>query len=680
MKSKKNRKTIRIKLKHKQTIKHIRSKTIKNKKYTHKGGAFLAGMVGKSLLKGVAKQGMKQVKAQGKDAMKDLETQSKAAAKDPSKLIAQGQDMLKGMMGPQGQSSGPGQATSGQSSDARQGSSLMKSSMSLKKLSPFSDDKDIKYYFKKGMYALYTIMSSLVTLPIRNLNEVIPPELCKQTTDNNFVCSQSLIQYLLTGSKEDYKKILIDSDKKDCLELEEDGNKIVKCKKPLLGGQKIQGQLGGNIVIGCNKNETNPVFKKNDRVIVLDDTQNANAAHVVLNDKKWFIGTITRLKDEYTIQIDNGGVLSIPFTVENNKMMEYNNDWNDFYKEFYNMPKVVLQDMYDIGHAIGDPIIEKINKIMKIIYKKNGIYKIVKIFSFLSGKIWQCYSMLLKMDQDNVLVVAIKKLVETYKEKKYGANHMLGTNKVFGEKKLNTMVTFNCMLMIYDRYLNGKSIDQTLAELDSNNNRIQAAIGKKLIMIQEKLLKFNVYLRKYACPMNKLESFIHNINNKGLLEKMLESLNRLLDEDNYEVLQGEEKEKRINRIKSCDAKYSYDLSIMPDSTYMDFEIDPEKEQPKCKSCSNAWAEVVVRYGCFFSKALNGNKNNMTYILINIVQDMATINGSNDPIIESITEILKNIECRSNLRKVISNRIDELNGPPKKSKIDEDDGDDDSNPL
>ena len=74
---------------------------------------------------------------------------------------------------------------------------------------------------------------------------------------------------------------------------------------------------------------------------------------------------------------------------------------------------------------------------------------------------------------------------------------------------------------------------------------------------------------------------------------------------------------------------------------------------------------------------------MTYILINIVQDMATINGSNDPIIENIKDILKNIECRSNLRKVISNRIEELN-PLKKTKSiedkeDKEDKEDETNP-
>jgi hypothetical protein len=541
------------------------------------------------------------------------------------------------------------------------GTALMKSAMSLKKFTPagmlssMSSEKDIKYYLKKGLYALYKVMASLVALPIRNLNEVIPPELCKQTTDSDFVCSQSLIQYLLTGSKQDYKKILIDSDKKDCMEYEEDGNKIVKCKKAEL-------QLGGGgIVIGCNKNEPPPIFKKNDRIIVLDDAQDSNAKHVVLNDKKWFIGTIKRITDKYIIQIDNGGEITRKFTVTPHEINKYDDEWKDFYKEFYNIPKVVLQDMYDMGHEIGDPVIERMNQIIKMIYNKSGIYRIVEIFVFLSTKIWQCYSMLLKMDEDNVLVVAIKNLVDKYKEKKYG------------EKQLNTMVIFSCMLMIYNKVKEGITVEKILNELDIHADRVKFAIGKKLKLIQEKLTKFNLYLRKYECPKNKLESMIHNINNVELLEKMSEALDTLLgDNKNYEVMQGDEKEHRINRIKSCDSKYrtyGYDLTVKPESTYMDFNIDPEKK-PKCKSCSNAWAEVVVRYGCFVSKALHGNKNNMTYILMNIVQDMATINGSKDPIIEIIRNILKNIECRTDLRTVISNRIKELN-PLQKTKSIED---------
>jgi hypothetical protein len=264
------------------------------------------------------------------------------------------------------------------------------------------------------------------------------------------------------------------------------------------------------------------------------------------------------------------------------------------------------------------------------------------------------------MDKDNVLFIAINNLLERYKEKKYGG------------KELNMIITFNCIFMIYDQYLNGRSIDETLAELDDNNERLQDAVNKKLKIIQEKLIKFNLYLRKYECPKNKLESLINSVNNPDLLEKMLETCDILLGENNYEELPGDETEKRLNRIKSCDSKYNYDLTVIPDSIHLDFNLDPEKEPSPCESCaSNKWAEVVIRYGCFFTKALNGSKNNMTYILINIVQDMATLNNSEndepDPIIVNIKHILKNIECRTDLRKVISERRNELHGLNVKKK-------------
>jgi hypothetical protein len=438
-----------------------------------------------------------------------------------------------------------------------------------------------------------------------------------------------MMQYLLTGSKRDYKKILLEKDKNECIEFDEDGNKIIKCKNNQSGGKKLQHggkklQHGGNIIIGCDKTNV-PIFKKNDRVIVLDETGNTGA-FIELNGQKWFIGTMKNVTDDnYTIQIDNGGIIMKSYEESIDTISLYNNDWKDFYKEFYNLPKTVLQDLYDIGYKIGDPFIKRFNEIMKIIYKKSGLYTIVRIFSNLSYNIWQSYSALLRMDKDNKLLIAINNLVDYYKTKTYG------------EKELNIIIIFGSMIIIYDQYLNGRSIDQILAELDDNKKRLQISVDKKLKVIQEKLIKFNLYLRKYECPMNKLESLINTINNPELLKKMLESCELLLGENNYDKLTGDEKEKRINRIELCDSKYNSDLSVTPDTTHLDFNIDPEKEPPKCASCSsNKWAEVVVRYGCFFSKALNGSKNNMTYILINIVQDMATLNSNSesesDPII------------------------------------------------
>lgn len=529
----------------------------------------------------------------------------------------------------------------------------------INKMNHFDEEHDIKYYFKKGMYALYKIMSSLVTLPIRNLDEVIPPELCKKMTGNKFVCSQSMLQYVLTGTKPDYKKILLEKDEKNCLSFDEDGNKIIKCKN------KDEGQTGGNIhkqrggmIIGCEKKPSYR-FNTNDRVIVIldetDKSDNLNSGYVELNDKQWFIGTVTTVtKDNYVVQIDNGSVITRNNSVTEDIMQLYHNDWKDFYKEFYNMPKIVLQDLYDIGYTIGHPFIKRLNIIFKIIYEKSGIYTIVKLFSFLAKNIWQSFKSLVTLDNKNVFIKSINNLVNNYKELKID---------YIKDRGLQTKIIFINIVMVYDRYLNGKSIDQTLELLDDNSKRLQVAVGKKLRIIEERLIRFNLYLRKYECPMSKLESLISSVYNIELLEKMLSSCNILLGENNYKDMEGDEKEQRKNRIEECDSKFNYNLNIIPDSTNIDFNVDIDKMPSSCQSCSsNKWAEIVVRYGCLFSKAINGSRNNMTYILINIVEEMATLNNDDpDPIIGNIKEILQNIECRSNLRGVIEKRIKLLKG-------------------
>jgi hypothetical protein len=266
---------------------------------------------------------------------------------------------------------------------------------------------------------------------------------------------------------------------------------------------------------------------------------------------------------------------------------------------------------------------------------------------FLSKNTWQCFNGLIQMDKENIFIRSINNIVNSYKKR-------------FKMKDTNTKIIFLSMVMIYDKYINGQSIDETLEKLNTNNKRLQIAISKKLKLIEEKLIKFNLYLRKYECPMSKLESLINAINNADLLKQMLEASNLLLGDNNYEEITGvNEKEKRKKRIELCDSKYDYALTINPDSTMIDFNFDKTAET--CGTCSeNKWAEIIVRYGCFFSKSLTGSKNNMTYILINIVQDVATLNNVDDPIITNIKHILKNIECRSNLRKVIEKRISIIN--------------------
>ena len=537
--------------------------------------------------------------------------------------------------------------------------------MSFTKIMPSLDDeRDIKYYFKKGMYSLYKVLRTIISLPIRNLDEAIPPELCKKMTGNAFVCSRTMGEYILTGTKKDYKKMLLEKDQQKCLTLDENGNKIIKCK--IEGGfQNSQShEQKGGMIIGCDKTII-PKFKPKERVIVIlnnEESENMNAEYIELNGVKWFIGTVTIVGDrEYTIQIDNGSLITRPHTTNNEEIEKYNNQWKEFYKNLYNLPKIVLQDLYDIGYTLTHPFIKKFNQIMEIMYKKSGLYLIVKLFVFLSKNAWQSFDGLIKMDKDNIYVRSINALVS-----KYTSANLDFVN----DPRLRVKIIFISMTMIYNRYLDKKNIQQTLDLLDDHSERIQYALGSKLKIIQEKIVKFNLYLRKYECPMSKVKSLIENINDSALLEKLLNSCNLLLKKET-EYIEDDTKEKRKYKTEICDEQlYEYDLSIVPDSTHLDFNIDPDKETGSCESCSgNKWAEIIVRYGCFFSYALNGNTNNMTYILINIVEDVATMDSINtdepDPVVENIKKILQNIECRSNLRKVIRERIELLNSIPIK---------------
>ena len=107
-------------------------------------------------------------------------------------------------------------------------SGLSKENISTSKYS-FSE-MSFTQFLNLSVQAILKIVGSMTTLPIRNVDELIPPELCK-TFANPFACSQSVLQYLFTGTKPDHRKVLPESDKNDCISYDEDGNKIVHCKQ-----------------------------------------------------------------------------------------------------------------------------------------------------------------------------------------------------------------------------------------------------------------------------------------------------------------------------------------------------------------------------------------------------------------------------------------------------------------
>ena len=151
--------------------------------------------------------------------------------------------------------------TSGKSGSGTSGASGS-GTLSLKDLSEMTFTK----FVNLSMQAILKIASSITTLPIRNVDELIPPELCKKFA-NPFACSQSVLQYLFIGTKPDNKKVIPDSDKNDCISYDEDGNKIVNCKQK--GGTITRKktkynysnlyQYGGGMIIGCENrnNESN---------------------------------------------------------------------------------------------------------------------------------------------------------------------------------------------------------------------------------------------------------------------------------------------------------------------------------------------------------------------------------------------------------------------------------------
>lgn len=337
-------------------------------------------------------------------------------------------------------------------------------------------------FIKEGGITLVKVLGAILSVPVRNLDEIIPPQLCSRFIQNDFVCSQSMLQYLFTGSKKDYKKMLLPQDKENCITYDEKGNRIVQCN--IKGGSKIQ------------------------------------------NQKNYKGGTATEM----------------------------------------------IIDCKKTDHMNKDPA---------------------------TGQ---------------------------------------GPRK-FGLKS----------------GLKPGEIDQ---------NKLNKHLERKLKLLLDKLIKVNLYLRKYQCPKDKIISLIEKITNKKLLEKMLELCNTLLGDYEYKTSLSDE-----NRALHCDQEfkddkrergeeYKKELKVVPETKYM--RMWYEEGDTECETCSNPWPDLFGKYACLFSSSLAGSKNEIHYILLNIIQDMSVIeSGTEKAIYTNIKHITKNIDCRSNLRKVLETQIQKL---------------------
>jgi hypothetical protein len=286
-------------------------------------------------------------------------------------------------------------------------------------------------------------------------------------------------------------------------------------------------------------------------------------------------------------------------------------------------------------------------------------------------------------------------------------------------------------------------IDEAQIEAqDEKNKNEKKKMTKSLFLkakledLNIKLIQINLYLRKYKYPKGKIEELIKKINDKELLQNMLDLCNDLMGKDViYDETSGY-KERGLKCDKdlmdvSKKLELNLDLKVTPDAKHIHFfskyknptrkikggamfvtkaltsnagqkmgkgvlnfatktamsqipgstdpsklagiasgiagqflgskkseDLNEETQTKPCETCDDSpMFYVLGKYSSFLSESILGSKNSLDYILINMIREIISI--KDDPIGKNIIEILKNIECRSNLRKVIEDHIDSL---------------------
>ena len=106
-----------------------------------------------------------------------------------------------------------------------------------KGLSTLANMTPIGIILKEIWLSLAWVVGNIIAFPIKQLDQSIPSNICKDYFGNPSVCNQSMTEFLFSGSKKDYGKLLDKGEK--CLELDE-LNHLVKCKSKQLGGKPFK--------------------------------------------------------------------------------------------------------------------------------------------------------------------------------------------------------------------------------------------------------------------------------------------------------------------------------------------------------------------------------------------------------------------------------------------------------
>ena len=292
-----------------------------------------------------------------------------------------------------------------------------------------------------------------------------------------------------------------------------------------------------------------------------------------------------------------------------------------------------------------------------------------------------------------------------------------------------------------------EAIDQEERKKEKKKKKTAWFLKAKLEDLNIKLMQINLYLRKYKFPKGKIKELIEKINDKDLLQNMLDLCNDLLGKDDIYNETSGYKERGLKCDKdlmdvSKKLELNLDLKVKPDAKHIHFFSkykNPTRKikggamlasiagkaltsktgqkmakgafnfvskqalsqipgagsdlsklsgmagqflgstksntsnsnneiEPPCETCDGSpMFYAFGKYSSLISDSILGRKDSLDYILINMIHEFASI--KDNPIGQKIIEILKNIECRSNLRQVIQDQIDSLDHAHSKDSKD-----------
>lgn len=567
-------------------------------------------------------------------------------------------------------------------SSAQDGFKKLKSAgASLKKMIPtsgkdfgkgaklLSNSPLVPWRFTKAVLrSMRNIATATLLLPTLTMNQVVPPTLCKYYLKNDRICSQTVSEYLLKGSTPDFSKRDVTKNDDECITFNPETNKYEQCKPDKMkgGGGKKKG-----LIITC-KTKIDHGLYKDDRVmvyIILPEGEPAIEANKL--SENVYIGKIVSIDDKslddhgkpiamFSIKLENcqEGPMKVQYNDKDPNIMKYDKNFKTFLNEF----NKYFEDMYKNNIKWS----ENSNKKLDIFL----LYSIYIIIGAVAIPTLISLAIALEISLKGIIIAGVT------------------TGVVLSGPPLLIYLCYR----IYIKISENKSIKRVYLEtikrlIDSE----KVTSEKKNLYILQQLVKINHHLRLYECPRDVLESTFELIRDVKLLKKIKHIINEFLKDE-----PKEEKEYHPDQ-KKCDVDYdeltksepkmktpgegltrtSLSKLATPVNTKLltKFELKPNIQYVHAKNhlfnfFMPSRIEPTEKEACekinrldpltimdSVGKTIKGNKDHIAHIVINVFKGISNSDGD---IYDNTKEILKNIQCRSNIIGVIDERIETLN--------------------